>query len=349
MLILGEYKLGITQAQLEGVTLTREDGNPAGDLISEVGADKERSYTLTPVPTVPFEGHVIKKVTLKFDADIVVGIQMFFAEGEDISGIEKMFIKKYGEASCHERHEGGMQLSWSKRPVELAVMCGDRSTTSYVKLVTDKYSAIAKENFAKISETFKKQNVPDDATFNALKAKGDKHKSETLVFKGFYLGMPIEDEALVVNYYSREKPCQLVRRKDGSSYINSGTIYVLSDKQGQVTKFKFCKEILHKMFDSERMPHQEFLQTFIKAYDVPSLSPVIVEWKPLGQIVGSQTVYTHQSDKGYYLKFFDAKEIYDREGALSANLAGYGIRKYGGDDDGVMLLETATERQSAFD
>ena len=41
--------------------------------------------------------------------------------------------------------------------------------------------------------------------FDAVKAKSEKMKSETLVFKGFYLGMPVADAQVLLNHYLKLK------------------------------------------------------------------------------------------------------------------------------------------------
>ena len=41
----------------------------------------------------------------------------------------------------------------------------------------------------------------EDFDFDAVKSKSDEKQSETLVFKGFYLGMPIEDAQGLINHY----------------------------------------------------------------------------------------------------------------------------------------------------
>lgn len=208
------------------------------------------------------------------------------------------------------------------------------------------------------------------ASAEKIKAKADGQKGKTLIFKGFYLGMPIQDAAVLWNYYLREALkaegeewpgysgnwVQVNKADDGTAYLFKDKS-IVADKDGKVVSFELEKAFVDILFKSQKMPQKEFLQTFVNAYDVPGLD---AEWKELsfmGQSLNdSQQIWSHRSDKGYELKFYGnllsgENPFNSMEGAML--LGGLG-------ENGMKILvkpgtmslkkiKTANQRQSAFD
>jgi hypothetical protein len=163
--------------------------------------------------------------------------------------------------------------------------------------------------------------------FEKVKSKGDAKKQSTLVFKGFYLGMPGEDAQGLLNHYLKlpqatsnplkrvnpglfgapdEGPYCIVTDEEGR-YVakrNSMDHFALLDEQGAVKEFFVSAEIRDVLFDSKETPLDEFMQTFIDQYGLPELDQTLEIIKILNQDIGIQTFFVHRSPKGYELKFF---------------------------------------------
>jgi hypothetical protein len=157
----------------------------------------------------------------------------------------------------------------------------------------------------------------DSFDFDAVKAKGEKKKDQTLVFKGFYLGMPAPDAQALLNHYLkleqvgsepaeppkltpeqaqaklmgalfgaalgvREEPKGPFRiyKADGKLLVQrtpDERPFAVAGADGAVIEFEISETLRNKLFDSANMPINEFLQNFINAYDIPSLDASRVE------------------------------------------------------------------------
>ncbi len=196
----------------------------------------------------------------------------------------------------------------------------------------------------------------DEAT---AKAKADAQKGKTLVFKGLYLGMPIDDACGTLNHRLNDPGAVSVTTENGQKRIEllrkmwgisvEKDVEILADTSGNVSSILLSKQVLDILFDSENMPQKEFLQTFINAYDIPKLESEMKEWKVqlLGmgtaETVGIQQVYTYRSPKGFELIFF---------GKLWAGSEGDASWAADYHEAGSMLLRkipTAKARESKFD
>ena len=201
-----------------------------------------------------------------------------------------------------------------------------------------------------------------DAT--AAKARADKQKDKTLVVKGLWLGMPIEDACQTINHKvgsqllsvttdEKSKLKTSVLSKTVTLGIHStdiNHIKILADDSGKVTSFLFSKDILDDLFESEDMPQDEFLQTFIKAYRIPELKSEMreVKMRMLGatETLGFQQVYSYRSPKGFEITFFN--ELRSTDNPLFARSMGW----VDYNDAGSMLLKripTIETRESKFD
>jgi hypothetical protein len=206
-----------------------------------------------------------------------------------------------------------------------------------------------------VEDRLKKQPTADD-----LKQKADKFKGSTLVFKGFYLGMPINDAAILMNNYMEFPDTNMwylygsIESKNVPVIVNQkGDIRVKADESGNVTEFHFHRALVNKMFGVAGTPVKTFLQQFINAYDIPSLEYETQEITALGSVIGSQGFWRYSSEQGYVLKFFDKENVYDRQSAMQAAFAGAfaGGNVFSGnaEEGSMVLIKTSAVKASNFD
>ena len=200
----------------------------------------------------------------------------------------------------------------------------------------------------------------------AVKARADKQKNNTLVFKNLWLGMPIEDACQTINQKvgkrflsvttDKESKMKIIALIDGTNEIlNRNYIDVLADESGKVTSFFLHKEIIDALFDSKDMPQSEFIQTFINNYKIPKLEPELREVKVGGmntigdeKVVGFQQIYYYRSPKGFEITFYEEPQIKNISDVSKARMAGFANYS----DAGSILLKkigTAKARESKFD
>lgn len=222
----------------------------------------------------------------------------------------------------------------------------------------------------------------DGFDFESVKAKGEKKKDQTLVFKGFYLGMPATDAQALLNHYLKleqvgsepAEPPKLtpeqqqakfigallgVREEPNGSfriYKSDGKVLVqrtpderpfaVAGEDGAIIAFELSESVRNKLFDSAQMPINEFLQNFINAYDIPSLeaSRIELKFQLLGQseVVGFQDTYQHRSPKGFELTYWSDPNIWDDEKAMMVSTGP-------GKAITIKKIETAKQRESKFD
>jgi len=143
-------------------------------------------------------------------------------------------------------------------------------------------------------------------------ARADAMKGRTLVFKGLYLGMPVEDAAIVLERRLRAaggvEPL-FVEQKKGLPVVRRGVdIMIDGDAHGLVTHFYLANAVADKLFDTVNLSNTEFVTTFIKAYGVSDAlrssdyEPILID----GKSVGSQKRHVYRDSSGYALTFYDA-------------------------------------------
>lgn len=215
------------------------------------------------------------------------------------------------------------------------------------------------------------QNFPEAKEYVALlswdeaaaKARAAEQKVNTLVVKGLWLGMPIEDACQTINHKvgslllsvttdEKSKLKTIILSKTIMGVPTSKHVEVLADESGKVTSLLLSKDVLDALFDSKDMPRDEFLQTFINAYSIPELKSDMRELKAgfMGatSTIGFQQVYSYRSPKGFEVTFFGEPRLEDEGGAMQARMLG--MADYG--EAGSMLLKkiaTAKARESKFD
>jgi hypothetical protein len=229
----------------------------------------------------------------------------------------------------------------------------------------------------------------EDFDFDVVKSKSDEKKSETLVFKGFYLGMPIGDAQGLINHYMGLKQCaatpvvisdsqavdptadamaqaflgalnqmgvanedkttsyKVFKKKD--QLVLSRNIdrpFAIADAEGKVLMFELSKDVRNKLFSAADMPIKEFLETFMKAYDIPIMEPE--EIKLMASLYGGQheagiqSILRHRSPKGFEFTYHD-KVAWNEEGAQV--FASYIPEGH----IAIKIIESAINRESKFD
>lgn len=249
-------------------------------------------------------------------------------------------------------------------------------------------------------------------SFEETKGKSEKQKGQTLVFKGFYLGMPIMDAQGLVNYYMGLKQVSATPIKDknngkeGNSNENPASVYsefmlqaigsqvqgvtheslraaglnddfinalgvtdpdapyrvysrnrvliisngahrnpfAVADPSGKITKFELSSKIIQKFFGS--MPVEEFLQSFVNAYDISGLEAdrlkITATIMGITKEIGFQRIYRHRSDKGYEVIYYAESVIFEDDMKTFADTPPEGSMT-------IQKIETAKQRESKFD
>lgn len=138
----------------------------------------------------------------------------------------------------------------------------------------------------------------------------EKFKKNTIVFKGFYLGMQINDAKLLLDNYINNYGInfKINEIKDGRFLLSDKEakyVTIQSDTNGNVIYFKLKKQITDILFDSSDMDRNDFLQTFINAYNIKELKPLTKKIDSgMGQIIGYQSIYQYKTNN-YELNFYE--------------------------------------------
>ena len=189
-----------------------------------------------------------------------------------------------------------------------------------------------------------------DEHFNKLRKKSESFKSNTLVFKGLYLGMPIKDAQYLINHYLNYKQVSsepIVAKKpkseaeqlqqlftdnskDSFKIYKAGQQLLLrqgaketpiatSSPDGSIYQFKLSKKIRDRLFNSQQLSENNFLSTFREAYNLPPFEQRSFELKVLFEEIGHQPYLQHQSEKGFAVSYFDKPWAFDQAKLLFSN------------------------------
>ena len=133
-------------------------------------------------------------------------------------------------------------------------------------------------------------------------------KPDTLVFKGLFLGMPIEDAHQVLKGLmpngnipdievdeNKEKHIMVMELQ--AFGFETNTVYILADELDKVKLIVIMGIELLKWFDAQELPAMEFMTTFMRSYGIPH--------DGIDPITGGQDeiTYTHRDDRGFKLTF----------------------------------------------
>lgn len=145
-----------------------------------------------------------------------------------------------------------------------------------------------------------------------LKSKAELRKGETFVFKGFYLGMPLEDaEILIEAYLAEVAPKMLTAEENGGKilYCKNPELFFVANSKGLVTQILFSRAVMDIIFKSEKTPRNEFLQMFVNAYGITTLDRNVVAVNCVNQKIGEQAQFVYRSEKGFEVKFYEETTI----------------------------------------
>ena len=201
------------------------------------------------------------------------------------------------------------------------------------------------------------KQIKENFDLESLLDKGKEFQNKSLVFKGFYLGMPITDAQQLINHYLQlehvsGKPLDTPKSSEGekqAKYLNSllggnkptgsfriyrskGNLllrrtdenpFAVAGEDGKINKFELSEINRNKLFESGKMPVKEFLQNFIEAYNIPSLEPsrkdLALELFGQSQALGFQDMLIHRSPKGFEFIYWYKPTIYDPANAYYAS------------------------------
>lgn len=178
----------------------------------------------------------------------------------------------------------------------------------------------------------------DETMLADLKAKAESAKSQTIVFKSLYLGMPIQDAGALLRYYMGQSGAGkaptifLQDYSDGRWFreVESG-LRVTASADGKVTAIYLPRKAVDKLFDTKDVEVKSFIKTFQGAYDVPdflydcSTLSVFSFWESDEKVDGIQPVpfedgmqgkWTATSKKGYTVTVYDEPRVLNRSGVV---------------------------------
>lgn len=180
----------------------------------------------------------------------------------------------------------------------------------------EKEETLAREMYTKAAEAgvaLAKQRLAYlDWDDEAAASRAEGMKATTLVFKGLYLGMPIQDAAITLEkrlremgqdemiFVQEENPIQVIRKD-----VN---IEVIAKQEGLVDSIYLSNRAADRLFDTADSSNPEFIKTFVDAYDIKDAVQVI-DNSPIfngGKPVGSQKRFVYRHSSGYELSFYDS-------------------------------------------
>lgn len=209
-----------------------------------------------------------------------------------------------------------------------------------------KYVRIA--NLLKQAEMRNSSKRVSQFNYDNVRREAERHKRDTLVFKGFYLGMDIQNACGLINHYfnsdfSIEK---LDQPKEGLFYVirkaytanDWGTgmaralyggmlteigvidekydLLIAADKNRKVNVFHFSSKYTDALFNSVDMDVESFAKSFANAYGIPSLE-VYQETKKTLKVFYQDAIpmdeviygYEYTSPKGWKAKVSFDKDV----------------------------------------
>lgn len=152
----------------------------------------------------------------------------------------------------------------------------------------------------------------------AIEARTEAARGSELVFKGLYLGMPIDDavftlESLLLEAGRGGTLLYVTAGKDGGKQIKEGVaIEVVADDAGAVESIFLDNSTADALFASVSLSNDEFIRTFLDAYGLAEqprsdkTAPIVLD----GRQVGTQRRITYSHESGYEVVFFDSYVVF---------------------------------------
>ena len=161
----------------------------------------------------------------------------------------------------------------------------------------------------------------DEATAEAVAAE---KKKSMLVFRGLYLGMPIQDAAITLEKRLAEAKQDVTLYVTGEAkslrVVQGVEIEINADESGNVISFYLANSFADVLFDTHDAPLSVFIKMFLQAYGVTDVNekvervPVLFEGRQIG--TQQQRIFRHPS--GYELVFYDSYAVKSSESTEDA-------------------------------
>ncbi len=178
-------------------------------------------------------------------------------------------------------------------------------------------TAKAAEWYARAAEQGSEKAASRLATIKAepeaIEARREAARGGELVFKGLYLGMPIDDAVFTLEKLLSEVGrggtlLYVTEGKDGGKQIKDGlAIEVVADEAGAVESIFLDNSTVDALFSSVALSNADFIKTFLDAYGLADL-PRSDKTETIihdGRQVGLQRHITYRHESGYEVVFFD--------------------------------------------
>lgn len=179
-----------------------------------------------------------------------------------------------------------------------------------------KDEAKARDVYAKAAESgvdFAKQRLAYlDRDEDAAASRAEAMKGTTVVFKGLYLGMPIQDAAITLEKRLREMgqdDMLFVEAANKIQVVKKGVeIEIEAKHDGVVDSIYLSNRVADRLFDTADSPNPEFIKTFVEAYGVNDVTQIIDTALIFsGETpVGNQKRFVYRHSSGYELSFYDS-------------------------------------------
>ena len=209
-----------------------------------------------------------------------------------------------------------------------------------VQLKQQNEEAINKQN-ALLNAQLNEQQEANRPILAKLKNIAEQHKESTLVFKSFYLGMPIDDAVKLVACYlgkdANNSGLSSAAYADGKWVMDDASgVRITADKDGKVTAFYFPKKCVATLFEANDLDTASFIETFQKAYSLPDFTrltgPIEVFSKnamvgrmdgisPIAMKFALQVKWTTTSDKGASITILGDITVLDKQTLMQFNMA----------------------------
>ena len=198
------------------------------------------------------------------------------------------------------------------------------------KITLEHFSAVKSETAKLILKRRMSQEVRNDLlkkekeVIANLITKSKKYSEDTFSLNGFYLGMPIEDAKVLVEFYlpnskvviTKENNIEIdVEKKDGlSKYIDAAPpmYFCRANAHGKVYLFNFDKRFLRKWFSFNVQNHKEWVAAFAREYNYDFRSKPLYDINRvrLSSIEVSQEHYVYRNNKkGYVVAYYGEKSV----------------------------------------
>ena len=200
--------------------------------------------------------------------------------------LDRLHDRPYSEitdAVYYPYHKIGTYGGWEKPITE------DYYPPQFIAAIRGHSEEVAAEKSAAIDYIHRAETTAP-ARLASLMDKA-KAITGTFTFKGFYLGMPIEDAAALMRIYiGQPTHFPVMKREDGGLWTYSGLFdntAINASSDGKVYRIRIKREHVNLLFNVANMKAEEFKNMFVSAYKIPKMEYDYYKW------------YYTDLDKGY--------------------------------------------------